>query len=129
MDKKSMNISVSAWSVVKTILIIGLFVVAYVLRDLVLVVLTAILIASAIEPTTRWFGRRRVPRLIAVLIVYLGWGLILLGAFYFLFVPLLGDAAIFLKALPTNLTDLQVWNPLQERSEERRVGKECRSRW
>src|SRR3989344_170834 len=114
MDKKSMNISVSAWSVVKTILIIGLFVVAYVLRDLVLVVLTAILIASAIEPATRWFGKRRVPRLLAVLIVYLGWGLVLLGAFYFLFVPLLGDTAIFLKALPTNLTDIQVWNPLQE---------------
>jgi len=109
-----MIISVSAWSVVKTILIIGLFVVAYVLRDLVLVVLTAILIASAIEPATRWFGKRRVPRLPAVLIVYLGWGLLLLGAFYFLFIPLLGDTTMFLKSLPTNLTDLQVWNPLQE---------------
>ncbi len=113
-SNQSRSITISAGSVIKTILIIALFVVIFVLRDLVLVVLTAILIASAIEPATHWFGKRRIPRLPAVLIVYLGWGLILFGAFYFLFIPLLGDTAIFLKALPTNLTDLQVWNPLQE---------------
>jgi len=107
-------ISISSGSVIKTILIIGLFGVIFILRDLVLVVLTAILIASAIEPATRWFAKRRIPRLPAVLIVYLGWGLLLLGAFYFLFVPLLGDTVVFLKTLPTNLTDLEVWNPLQE---------------
>ena len=32
----------------------------------------------------------------------------------------------------TNLTESEIWNVvsgLEERSEERRVGKECRSRW
>jgi len=112
-DQKT-TIRLESASIFKTILIILLFVVLFMLSDIVLVVLTAVLIASAIEPATRWFAERRIPRLPAVLVIYFGGALVLSFTFYFLFVPLLGDTVNFLKTLPDNLIDLEVWNPLRE---------------
>jgi len=77
------------------------------------VVILAIIIASAIEPGTQWFLRRKVPRILAVLLIYFTAVIILVGLFYFLFLPLLNQSAAFLSTLPGYLGELQVWNPLQ----------------
>ncbi len=92
------------------------FVGIYVLRDIILVVLLAVVIASAVEPGTRWFMRRGVPRIISVLFIYSLLAVILVGAFYFLFLPLLNQSASLLSNLPGYLGELQVWNPLQSSS-------------
>lgn len=107
-------LNISASSIFKVVFILILFWALFVLRDLVLVVLTAILIASAVEPATRWFKKYRIPRIPAVLIVYLLTGLILAVSFYFLFIPLLNETTSLLKDLPAHLTELDVWNPLQD---------------
>lgn len=117
-EKENSNklvISFDTKSLFKVIFVILLFVTLFILRDIVLVVLTAVLIASAIEPITKWFGHYRIPRLPAVLTIYLGGIIVLAGAFYFLFLPLLGDASDFLKNVPEQLAVLEIWNPLQER--------------
>jgi predicted PurR-regulated permease PerM len=106
-------IQISAGTIVKALLI-GLVAVAfYYLRDILLVLILAIIIASAIEPGTQWFIRRRVPRILAVLLIYFATVVILVGVFYFLFLPLLNQSAMFLSTLPGYLGELQVWNPLQ----------------
>ncbi len=107
-------LNISASSIFKVIFILILFWALFVLRDLVLVVLTAILIASAVEPATRWFKKYKVPRVMAVLIVYLLAGLIFAVSFYFLLIPLLSETTTLLKDLPAHLTELEVWNPLQD---------------
>lgn len=107
------QITISAGTIIKTILIAITFVAFYYLRDVVLVVLLAVVIASSIEPGAQWFLRRRVPRILSVLLIYSLAVLILVGAFYFLFLPLLNQSATFLSTLPGYLGELQVWNPLQ----------------
>ena len=97
----------------KTLLIIAVFAIFYYLRDIVLVVVMAIIIASAIEPGTQWFLRRRVPRILSVLLIYFVAVMGLVVMFYFLFLPLLNQTATFLSTLPGYLGELQVWNPLQ----------------
>ena len=106
-------IQISSGTIIKALLIISIFAAFYYLRDVVLVVLLAIIIASAIEPGTQWFLRRRVPRILAVLLMYLVAIMILVVMFYFLFLPLLNQSATFLSTLPGYLGELQVWNPLQ----------------
>jgi predicted PurR-regulated permease PerM len=106
-------IQISSGTIIKTFLIVLAFVAFYYLRDILLVVILAIIIASAIEPGTQWFLRRRVPRILAVLLIYFTAVVILVGVFYFLFLPLLNQAAGFLSTLPGYLGELQVWNPLQ----------------
>lgn len=107
-------IQISTGTIVKAVLVVLFFAAFYYLRDIVLVVLLAIIIASAIEPGTQWLLRRRVPRILAVLLIYSTAVMILVGAFYFLFLPLLNQSAELLSSLPGYLGELQVWNPLQD---------------
>ncbi|MEK9201697.1 MAG: AI-2E family transporter [Patescibacteria group bacterium] len=99
MPSHGIAINISASTVVKTVLVLILFYVLYILRDLFLVILTAVVFASAVEPMTRWFMDYRVPRLIAVIGIYLGLALLLTATFYFLFIPVLNEASSILVFL------------------------------
>ena len=70
MNEKNIIINISSGTFLRAILLGLLFVLLYILRDLVLVLLTSVVIASAIEPATRWFAKYRIPRIPAVIFVY-----------------------------------------------------------
>lgn len=107
-------IQIGSGTILKAIIILVSFGLLYYLRDIALVVILAVVIASAIEPGTQWFLRRRVPRILSVLFMYSTAVIFLVGIFYFLFLPLLNQSASLLSSLPTYLGQLQVWNPLQD---------------
>ena len=106
-------ISISASSVAKAILVIIAFYIGYLLRDLLLVFLAAVVIASAMEPMIEWFIDRRFPRLAAVITLYVGVSAILALSFYSLFIPLLQDFSSLLTTLPSYLNSAELWKPLQ----------------
>lgn len=106
-------IQISVGTIIKAVLVLLVFAAFYYLRDILLVVLLSIIIASAIEPGTQWFLRRRIPRIVAVLFMYSVAVFSLVLVFYFIFLPLLNQSASFLSTLPGYLGELQVWNPLQ----------------
>jgi len=89
-DSVSQSISISAGTIFKAILIVLFFVFLYIIRDLVLVLLTAVILAASIEPATRWFGRYHVPRIPAVIAIYILVALSFSSVF-FLFIPPLLD--------------------------------------
>lgn len=102
MDRE-FSISITTGAIVKTVLVLVGAYLMYLLLDLVLVVITAIVIATALEPAIVGFMRRRVPRLIAVILLYLVLFGFFLGMFYFFLPSVLEDFATFLAALPTYL--------------------------
>lgn len=104
-------ISISAGTIAKVFLI-GLFAwVLWHLRDMVLVVLTAVVLASAIEPFTRTLHRWGIARLISVIFIYIILALLAAGVFYF-FVPLLvSDAVNLLGNMPSLLDSVSSWSP------------------
>src|SRR3989344_3564269 len=106
-------IQISSGTIVKAVLIVLAIAAFYYLRDILLVVVLAVIIASAVEPGTKWFLRRGVPRILSVLFMYSVAVMSLVLMFYFLFLPLLNQSATFLSTLPGYLGELQVWNPLQ----------------
>ena len=106
-------ISISATSVVKVVLVLGLFYLAFVLRDLILIFISGVIIASAIEPVVGWFTDRRLNRVVSVIIIYIGIIALLLVSFYFLFVPLLKETSLFLTTLPDYIASAELWKPLQ----------------
>lgn len=108
LDQKNVTIKIHTGSVVRAALALALLYALYLLRDLVLVVLTAVVIASAVKPATRWFTQHRIPRLLSVVLVYLSIAILLFGIFYFLLPPLLGDAAAFLRTAPQYLNSINV---------------------
>jgi len=113
-SEKNVLININTSSVFKTLAILALFYGLFFLRDIVLVVLTSVLLASAIEPATVWFGKRRIPRILAVLSIYLVGIIFFSSIFYFLLIPLLAETTNLLENLPDYLSVLEVWNPTQD---------------
>jgi predicted PurR-regulated permease PerM len=64
------SISITPGSIIKILFILLLAYLLFVIRDLILVILTSVVLASAIEPFTRWFMKRKVPRPVAVITIY-----------------------------------------------------------
>ena len=107
MDKQ-IRISITSGTIFTALfIIIGVYV-FWLLRNLALLVLTAIIIASAIEPIVAFFIRRRMPRFIAALLVYVLVFGSLSALLYFFFPPIIADATNFLGAVPQYLETLNV---------------------
>ena len=100
MERIEQTIHISAGTIFKTILIVLCFVVMFILKNLVIVVLMSVVIASAIEPAVQWLTRRRIPRLISVILTYVMLAACLVGVVYFLLLPLLSESSDLLKNFP-----------------------------
>ncbi len=99
-DNRGPMIEVSSGTIVRALVILLIMALLYSLFDLVLVVLTAVVIASAAEPATHWLGRYRVPRIAAVVMIYLGVALVIGAVFYFFIPPVLSELKTLAGQLP-----------------------------
>ena len=107
MDKE-IRVAITPGGVVTTLFVLVGAYVLWLLRDLALLVLTSIVIASAIEPGVMFFIHRRMPRFVAAFLVY---GLVFGALFcilYFFFPPIVSDAANFLSAAPRYLDTINL---------------------
>ncbi len=80
------------------------FFLAYVLRSVIFILLLAIIIASCVEMIVKWFHRRRVPRLLSVILIYLLLACLIASTVYFLVLPLLNQSSEVIRTLPTYLS-------------------------
>ena len=107
MDKE-IRVSITPGGIVNTLLVLVGAYVFWLLRDIALLVLTAIIIASAIEPGVAFFVRRQLPRFVAALLVYvLVFGSLFI-ILYFFFPPIISDATSFLSAMPQYLDTINL---------------------
>lgn len=89
-DKLNQPISIqfTTGGIIKTCVILFLMYLLFVLKDLVLILLTSVIIASAIEPATKFLMNKNIPRSLAVIMIYLA-----------IIVSITGLAAALLPAL------------------------------
>jgi predicted PurR-regulated permease PerM len=111
MDQKRVLFSVSSGTIIKILLLIGLAYLLFQLRDVLLILLTAVVFATAIEPLTVWLKRRGIPRLVGVSIIYLISAILIAGLFYLLLPAFLTDLSSFISVLPQYITTLNVHIP------------------
>ena len=103
---KEIRVSITTGTIVAALCIVGGVYVLWLLRNLMLLVLTAIVIASAIEPGIIFFIRQRIPRFPSALLMYVLVFSLLFSLFYFFFPPIITDAANFLSVAPHYLNTL-----------------------
>lgn len=115
MDKK-IQVSITPNTIIMTLLICAGAYVLWILRGLTLLVLTAIVIASAIEPGIIFFRRRKIPRIVAVSIMYVVTFGSLFGVIYFFLPPLLNDAQNLITTVPQYLNTLNIPSALGDNS-------------
>lgn len=105
---KNVSITITTGSFIRGLLLLALVGLLYYLRDIVMIVLTAIVIASSVEPAIHSLMRRGISRLFSVITVYTVI-VAVFGAIIFLFVPpVLGDTAGFLQGIPEQLTSINI---------------------
>lgn len=102
--EQKLQLDVSLGTLIKIISVIGVTALLWYLRDLVIVLLVAIVIASSVEPATVRLMRYRVPRVFSVLLVYVVFLGMFAGVLYAFVPPLLHEASGLLKDMPT-ITD------------------------
>lgn len=99
---------ISIGAIFKVIAVFALCAAFFYLRGIVITVLVAVVIASAIEPGTKWLIRHKIPRVPAVILQYLILAASLALMFYFLVIPLIGEAISFTQSLPEYLHSAEV---------------------
>ncbi len=109
---KDIRVSITSGTIVTGLVVVAGAYMFWLLRDLVLLVLTAIVIASAIEPQIVFLIRQRLPRLVAALLVYTFVFGSIFALLYFFFPPIISDATDFLSAMPRYLESLNTANSL-----------------
>lgn len=107
MDKQ-VHVAITVGTVIKILIIGALAWAVWKLHATVLLVVTAVVIASAIEPGVTFFKRYRVPRILAVLIMYLAVFGTIFAILYFFFPPILADAQGLLATAPKYLETLNL---------------------
>jgi hypothetical protein len=109
MEKKETIINISPGSIIKGCIVVLSFYLIFFLKELVLVVLMSVVIASSVEPLTRWFVERKVPRLLGVIAIYLVIASILAFSVFFLLLPLLSESANVLNSLPSYFSNQDLY--------------------
>lgn len=85
------RIEISTGTMLRAILLVLALIFLYLIRDVVAVILFSVVVASAVEPAAGWFMRFRLPRVLAVLLVYIISFAILAGAFSLIVPPLFAE--------------------------------------
>lgn len=93
--------------------VIGVYV-AFKLRGLILVLLTAVVIASVVEPGVKWFIARKVPRIASVIIMYVLIAIIVAGTISFVLPPLFTETVAAINGLPKYVKTIDVLAPFHD---------------
>lgn len=70
-DNQHTHVHISTLTILRAILLVLFFVFLYILKDVIIIFLFAIIIASAITPFASWLDTKGFPRLLGVLMLYL----------------------------------------------------------
>lgn len=113
-ENNTININITPGSIFKGIGLVLLIWFLYFIKDLVLVVLVAVVIASGMEPLINWFNKYRVSRLPAAVVSYVSILGMFAGLTFFFVPPVLNEATSLLTELPKYLESTVLWDPLNK---------------
>ncbi|MEK7535637.1 MAG: AI-2E family transporter [Patescibacteria group bacterium] len=107
-SNRPINIQVTSASIIKAVVILVALYAMYRVRDVVLVLLTSLVIATAIEPGVKWLCARKLPRVLSVLLIYLLVISIVLLITLIFIPPMLTEISRISDVLPQYLSNVQI---------------------
>lgn len=103
MDRDVSAISISSGTIIRAIVIGLVFYAIYQVKEVVLIVLASIVIATAVEPLTRRLLKIGIPRVVSVIFLFLALITAFIVFFYFFIPPLLDEVSTFISSVPKYL--------------------------
>ncbi len=86
MNDKKFSITITTSTVIKVIAVLVMVAFLYLIRDIMMSVLFSLVVASGVDPAATWFQKRKIPRVLAVIIVYLI-AFVFIGGMFYLIIP------------------------------------------
>lgn len=104
MSDKNITINITSGTMLKLILLVLLALFLYFIRDIIVIILLSVVIASGVEPAAVWLQKRKIPRVPAVIFIYLA-AFAFLGFIFYLLVPVVfSEFSSFSSNISTYLT-------------------------
>lgn len=100
------SFTISVGTIVKIVLTLSVLALLFYLRDLILIIITAVVLASAIEPLVEWMVSRGIARTLAVLLIYICVAVVVIGLLYLFLPALISDLRGISSTLPEQLANL-----------------------
>lgn len=94
------SISISTDTIVRTILILLIIGFLYLIKDVLALFFVAIILSSAFDPLIDWLQRRKIPRAISIIGVYVVFFAVIGGAIYLLTGPIISQVKDLSRAFP-----------------------------
>ncbi len=108
--EKSIQVIISPTTIVTVILSVVLVGLLWYLREIIFVVLTGVVIASAVEPAVQWLMKSGMPRVLSVIVLYALIAALGAAACYFFLPPLLHESSGFITTIPKYVETFQLSN-------------------
>lgn len=99
-DSGNTQFGVSYQSLFRVVVVAALVVALFALRGVIAALLLAVVIASGIEPGVRWLARYRLPRVLAVLVIYVIAFAVIGSVISLVIPPLVDEFRAFLDSFP-----------------------------
>lgn len=116
METKDLNFNISLLAIFKIAVAVAVIAALYFLRDIFLALLTAVVLASAVDPAATWLSRFGLPRVVGVLLIYIMVFLLLFSVLFFFVPPLFQDFSTLTYSLPKQINSFvsknSAWNSI-----------------
>lgn len=83
--KEIHQLTISTWNIIKFFLVLFVIASFYIVRDILISLIFAIIVASAMEPGIEWLKRYKIPRILGVVLIYLSVALFMAVTVYLVF--------------------------------------------
>ena len=100
MDKKSILINIKVTTVIKIFLILMLFVFLFVIREILAILFISLILSSAVDPWVDWMQKRKIPRFLGMLLIYLLMILVIAVIVYLIIPPIISQTNDLFKKFP-----------------------------
>lgn len=112
MDKgeKKLKIDITNGTIIKIVVTLFLVVALFQLKSLILIVLTSVVLATSIELGAQRMAKLKIPRVLAVLIIYIGFFILLFAILSFLVPPIFNELVDLAHGLPERIQSIDQVN-------------------
>ncbi|MEI8339064.1 MAG: AI-2E family transporter [bacterium] len=121
LSNKTFTVHITTGTIFRAILVIIALIGLFYLKDLALIILASIILASAVEPFILFLMRLRLPRIPSAIGVYAVIISLFLGFFYFFVPTLLNETSSFLSTIPEYLNNTKFTNLSNTLSDSQKI--------
>jgi predicted PurR-regulated permease PerM len=100
LKNRPININITTSTILKVILIFLILYFLYLVKDILAILFVSLILASAVDPSVDWMQKRKIPRGVGILFIYLILFIVLSSVIYLIIPPIVQEASELASNFP-----------------------------